>query len=297
MTKKLLDLSGKIDRFTVELFENIANVAESMSAPFFVVGATARDIILKYGYGIETIRATNDIDLGVEVSDWDQYIKIREALVATGRFEPTREPQRLKYQGSVFIDIIPFGAIADPGGSFSWPPNHEVEMNTLGFEESYQNSLTVRLKRKPDLDVKFANQAGLALMKLISWDDRHPERGKDAKDLGLLMRSHIDTGNEERLFEEEVDIIEILRESGSYDYTRASARLLGRDISAIANPETRERLLKILEKETGERDRYRLVEDMRDIYAAASSDFGENLALLEELKAGILEGPRIARKC
>ena len=297
MTKKLLDLSGKIDRFTVELFENIANVAESMSAPFFVVGATARDIILKYGYGIETIRATNDIDLGVEVSDWDQYIKLREALVATGRFQPTREPQRLKYQGSVFIDIIPFGAIADPGGSFSWPLNHEVEMNTLGFEESYQNSLTVRLKRKPDLDVKFANQAGLALMKLISWDDRHPERGKDAKDLALLMRSHIDTGNEERLFEKEVDIIEILRESGSYDYTRASARLLGRDISAIANPETRERLLKILEKETGERDRYRLVEDMRDIYAAASSDFGENLALLEELKAGILEGPRIARKC
>ena len=32
-----------------------------MSAPFFVIGATARDIILKYGYGIETIRATNDI--------------------------------------------------------------------------------------------------------------------------------------------------------------------------------------------------------------------------------------------
>jgi len=72
--------------------------------------------------------------------------------------------------------------------------------------------------------------------------------------------------------------------------------LLGRDISAIANPETRERLLKILEKETGERDRYRLVEDMIDIYAAANSDFGENLALLEELKAGILEGPRIARQ-
>ena len=84
-------------------------------------------------------------------------------------------------------------------------------------------------------------------------------------------------------------------ESERIDYLRASARLLGRDISAIANPETRERLLKILESETGGRDRYRLVENMIDISAEASSDFEENLVLLEQLKAGILEGPRIAR--
>jgi len=296
MHKRLLDLSGKIDKFTVELFENIAKVAGSMSVPFFVVGATARDIILKYGYGIETVRATNDIDLGVEVSDWDQYAKLREDLIATGKFKPTGEPQRLRYQGSALIDIIPFGAIADPDGSFFWPSNQEIEMNTLGFDESYQHSLTVRLKREPDLNVKFASQAGLALMKLISWDDRRPERSKDAKDLGFLMRSHIDAGNEERLFEEEADVIEILQESGNYDYLRASARLLGRDISAMANPETKGRLLKILEKETGERDHYRLVEDMIDIHVSARSHFEENLALLEELKAGILEGPKITRE-
>ena len=296
MTKKFLDLSKKIDRFTVELFEHIAKVAGSTSAPFFVVGATARDMILKHGHGIETIRATNDIDLGVEVSDWDQYIKLREGLVATGKFELSREPQRLRYQGSVLIDIIPFGEIADPDGSFSWPPDHEVEMNTLGFDESYEHSLTVRLKRKPVLDIKFASQAGLSLMKLVSWDDRRPERSKDAKDIGFLMRTYIDAGNEERLFEQEADIIGILQESGSYDYVRASARLLGRDISAIAHPETKERLLRILEKETSERGPYRLVEDMRNGHAPASSDFEENLVLLEELKAGVLEGPQITRK-
>jgi predicted nucleotidyltransferase len=296
MTRKLLDLSEKVDKFTVELFEIIANVAGSMNAPFFVVGATARDIILEYGYGIEPIRATNDIDLGVEVSGWDQYTKLRDDLVATGKFEPTGEPQRLRYKRSVLIDIIPFVAIADPNGSFTWPPDHEVEMSTLGFNESYQHALTVRLRRKPDLDIKFANPAGLALMKLISWDDRHPERNRDAKDLGFLMRTYIDAGNEERLFEQEADIIEILQESGSYDYVRASARLLGRDISAIAHPETKESLLRILEKETSEGVPYRLVEDMRDGHGLASSDFEENLVLLEELKAGVLEGPQITRK-
>lgn len=65
MTEKSLDLSGKIDGFTVELFATIANVAASDGISFFVVGATARDIILQYGYGIETIRATNDIDLAL----------------------------------------------------------------------------------------------------------------------------------------------------------------------------------------------------------------------------------------
>jgi predicted nucleotidyltransferase len=296
MTRKLLDLSQRVDKFTVDFFENIANVAESVNAPFFVVGATARDIILKYGYGVETIRATNDIDLGVEVSDWDQYTKLREDLVATGEFEPTGEPQRLRYKGRMLIDIMPFGAIADPNGSFSWPPNHEVEMNTLGFDEACRHALTVRLKTEPNLDVKFANPAGLALMKLISWDERHPERSKDAKDLRFLMQSYIDAGNEKRLFEEESDLIEILKESGSYDYVRASARLLGRDISAIANPETKKRLLKILEKESGEKDYYRLVGDMIDSNLPDTSDFEENLALLEELKAGILEGPKIPRK-
>ena len=296
MTRKLLNLSETVDKVTVELFETIANEAGSMNAPFFVVGATARDIILKYGYGIETIRATNDIDLGVEVSDWAQYTKLREDLVATGEFEPTGEPQRLRYQGSVLIDIIPFGAIANPDGLFSWPPDHQIQMSTLGFDESYEHALTVRLRRKPDLDIKFANPAGLALMKLVSWDERRPERSKDAKDLEFLMRSYIDAGNEERLFEEEADIIEILQESGSYDYVRASARLLGRDISAIAHPETKESLLRILEKETSKGGPYRLVEDMRDGHSLASSDFEENLVLLEELKAGVLEGPQITRK-
>ncbi|MFH1122244.1 MAG: nucleotidyl transferase AbiEii/AbiGii toxin family protein [Pseudomonadota bacterium] len=296
MKEKLLDLSGKIDPFTVELFAIIAKVADATGAPFFVIGATARDIILQHGYGIEPTRATNDIDLAVQVSDWEHYAKLREGLIQTGKFESTKEAQRLKYQETVSIDVIPFGAIAGPGGSFSWPPDHEVEMNTLGFEESYQHSLTVRVRRSPDLLIRFAGPAGLAVMKLIPWDERRPERNKDAKDLGFLMRKHIDAGNEDRLFEEESDLIEILADRGDFDYLKASARLLGRDIAAMAKSETRERLLSVLERETGEKDRYRLVEDMMNIHTASGSDFEENLVLLEELKAGIPEGPGMGRR-
>ena len=68
MRENFLDLSGKIDDSIVQLLGTIADVAESVDIRFFVVGATARDIILMHGYGVHTIRATLDIDLGVEIS-------------------------------------------------------------------------------------------------------------------------------------------------------------------------------------------------------------------------------------
>ena len=133
-------------------------------------------------------------------------------------------------------------------------------------------------------------------MKVIAWNDRQPKGSKHAKDLRLLMRCHIDAGNQDRLFEEESDLFEVLAESGGFDYTRASARLLGRHISMIAHPETRKILLNILRAETGEKDRYRLVEDMTDKHAKGGTEFEENLRLLEELKAGILEGSRLQKQ-
>jgi predicted nucleotidyltransferase len=247
-------------------------------------------MILKHGYGIEAIRATNDIDLGVEVGSLDQYARLKEALIKTGMFEPTVEFQRLRYQRVLSLDVIPFGKFTGPGRSFLWPPENEIEMNTLGFEESFQHSLIVMLKQNPELLIRFAHPAGLALLKLISWDD-HPERNKDAKDLKLLMRNHISAGNDIRFFEKEADIVDILTEKGGFDFERAGARLLGRDISGIARSETRDRLLKILQRETEERGKFRLVLDMADIHSEVSTQFEENIALLEEFKAGILEGP------
>jgi len=280
MKGNLLDLSGKIDSTMVEIFGAIAKAAESLNTPFFVVGATVRDIILQCGYGIPTTRATQDIDFGVQVSDWEHYKQLREGLLSIGKCtSDKKKAQRLLYEGNFPIDIIPFGAIADLDNSISWPPDHEVKMNILGFEESYRHSLTVRLRSDPILDVQFASLSGLALMKIISWHDRYPERNRDAKDLVLLMRNYLDAGNEERLYNEEVDL----------DYLRASARLLGRDIAAILNPRTAKTVLKILNLETGKQDRFRLIEDMRETPRGFSDDFEENLQLLEELKSGILE--------
>ncbi len=285
MNKNLFDLSGKIDDTTIQLFETVARVAESLGIPFFVVGAMARELILSYGYNIKTIRATQDIDLGVQVSDWDEYQLLRKGLTGTGEFTPTREVHRLVYGRDQRVDIIPFGTIADPDNALSWPPDLETTMSTLGFDEAYYTAMTVRLRSGPPLDILFASLAALAVMKIIAWNDNHVRRRKDAQDLLLLTITYLEAGNQNRLFNEERDLVNV----DDFDYVRAGARLLGRDIAAMLRPKTASTILSILTRETGEQNRYRLVEDMIDLGTGSEVSFEERLILLEELKSGIIE--------
>ena len=280
----MIDLSGKIDGFVLEILEAINEITHSLSMDFFVVGATARDIILEGAYGISTIRATNDIDFGVQLSNWKQFEELKESLIKTGNFNSTKEAQRLKYKDAFPVDIIPFGKIADPDESFTWPPEHEIEMNILGFDESFNHSLLVRVKEEPLLEVRFASLVGLAIMKIIAWHDKYPLRKSDAKDLLFLIRNYLAAGNESRVYVEESDLI-----VEDFDYDRASARLLGRDIAAISHTKTLKVIIRILNRETGNQSRYRLVEDMVNSSAIFNDDFEEILQLLENLKKGLLE--------
>ena len=285
MSKNLYDLSKKIDSVTLGALTLVANVAKSLNVSFFVAGATARDMILNHCYNINTGRATLDIDLGVQVIGWDQYQELTKGLIATGKFKQTQSIHRLVYNEQIPIDLVPFGAIASGNKDLTWPPEHDTRMSVLGFEESYRHSLVIRLKLNPNLDIRFASITGLALMKIISWNDRGSESRKDAQDLALIIHKYADAGNEERLYGEEVDLLE---EEG-FDYENAGVRLLGRDIATIANPESRKAVLEILDRETGEQTRYRLAEHMMMTSLDFNHDFDKNLQLLEKLKSGILD--------
>jgi predicted nucleotidyltransferase len=283
MTQKLLDLSGKIKGPILEILETISNIAASLNIPLFVVGAAARDIILHYGYGVEIIRATEDIDLGVMVEDWDKFTQLKEAIIGSETFNQGKEPQRFLYRGKFPVDVVPFGQISKPKNTTKWPEFDGIEMSTLGFKESFDNSILVRLRTDPDFKIKFASLAGLAAMKLISWKDKYPERNKDAKDLKLIMLNYIEAGNLERIYDgEDSDI----SEGAAEDYELMSARLLGRDVATITMPESKKYILEILNEETGEQDNYKLALDMRRGPSYTINDFDTNLNLLEALKKG-----------
>lgn len=47
----------------------------------------ARDLVLKYGFNIDSIRRTTDMDLGIEVKNWDEYQKLTQELLDMDEFE------------------------------------------------------------------------------------------------------------------------------------------------------------------------------------------------------------------
>jgi predicted nucleotidyltransferase len=251
------NLSGKLDSSLVEVLWVVNEVATSLSIPFFVIGATARDILFEYCYCVRSSRSTRDLDIGIKVADWGEFRRLSAGLIGSGKFKETREPHAFLV-GSYRVDIIPFGEISGQRKTISWPPEHEVLMSIEGFQDAYESAITLHLSDNPDLDVKLPTIPGMALMKIISWHDRYPERSKDAEDLLFLMDHYAEAGNEERLYEKETELLQ----AEGFDETLAGIRLLGRDMATIASNATRETLSSILKAEVGEQSRYRLPEDM-----------------------------------
>jgi len=286
MTQQLLNISKKISSYILEVIEALSNIAVSLEISFFVCGALARDIILYNVFEVEIKRATEDVDFGVMVESWEEFRQLTKKMNQSEHLSKNKDPQRFYYKGDFPIDIVPFGKISKPGDIISWPDCDGVVMNTLGFEEAFGDSVAILLRQAPELITKIASLRGLAAMKLISWKDRYPERSKDAKDFEYIARNYIDAGNLERVNDgKDSDISEI----DDADYELMSARLLGRDVSVILNPEAKDYILKILETETGEQESYKFVEDMRQGNYIHRNDFDERLKLLEAFKQGFIE--------
>ena len=285
MSENLLDLSGKIEPGLVELFRAVEIVTAASRICYFVVGATARDIILHYGYNVPIKRATADTDLGIEISSWHEFQTLKKQLTATGLFTTTGVPHRLLYKKNLPLDIVPFGLLERPDKKITWPPDNSVTMNVLGFEDAYQNAQIVRLSDSPELDIQFATPAGLAVLKIIAWQDRLTDGSKDAQDLAYILSNYQHARNDERLFNEYGDLLA----EYDFDLELSAVRLLGQDMAKMMLWETREVVLQILGRETDSPKRHRLVEDMMKNFPVSEELFETYLGQLKALKMGIHE--------
>ncbi len=101
-----LDLSGKIDHKSLAIYTSVDKAAKELDISYVVVGASARDLVLHYGYGAAIKRATADIDFGIQVPDWDSFEAIKRLLMNSG-FEVTKTRHCLIYQ-SYKVDLVPF---------------------------------------------------------------------------------------------------------------------------------------------------------------------------------------------
>jgi len=285
MTTRLLDLSGKID-WLVPLLDHITEVAGSLRIPFFVIGATARDLILEHQYGIRSRRGTRDLDLGIQIEDWEKFRTLSEALLSSGKFSKGRNSHTFIYD-KLPVDIIPFGKIENEEREIIWAPERETAMSVIGYEDAYENCLIARLRADPIFEVRVASIPGLVMLKLISWKDRGFKDDRDAKDLAFIIENYHQAGNTDCLYEEHFDILKEL----DYKIAEAGARLLGRDTAAIAKPETREIILNILEEEINKYGQRRLITNMCEP-PFSDEQFDKYTILLNEFCKGFSEIPK-----
>jgi predicted nucleotidyltransferase len=222
-----------VDPATIRVLRAINYVASALNCPFFVAGATARDLMLVNVYGLRPGRATRDIDLGIAVESWDQFQGLKERMIATGEFGgDSKAQQRLFYTDradgfSIPVDLIPFRGVASANQMIAWPPARDVVLNVAGFEEAWASSLPVEVE--DDFTVRVASVPGLTLLKLIAWEDRGVQTNKDAADLYRLLATYSEAGNFDRLYDQELALLEAV----GFDLEIAGAELLGRDVARI----------------------------------------------------------------
>ena len=241
-SRRIFPLLKPLSPLVLEPLKAVAQTANSLNLPYFLAGATARDLVLENIFGRAPGKLTRDLDFGFVLSDWKQFENLKAALISTGRFKPDRAIQRVLYQHSagvsVRVDLIPFGGVQE-GSQISWPPNNDFVMNVSGFREALESAIQVHVDG--DLVVPVASLPGLIILKLFAWADRKHEK-RDAPDILKILTDYADAGNEDRLYADELPILE----ASEFDVPIAGARLLGKDARHIASQETSASIEKML---------------------------------------------------
>ncbi|WP_111493700.1 nucleotidyl transferase AbiEii/AbiGii toxin family protein [Marinobacter bohaiensis] len=266
--------SSSIDSIQRRTYEVITRVANDKRVPFIIVGASARDLVMHHGYGADIQRATRDIDLAVQVEDWDAFHAIKSSLVAEG-YRETKASQRSIDDQDIPLDIVPFGPLENPDAKIKWPDGTS-EMGVMGFKEALDHADRVIVVGDPSLELPVASPVGLVLLKLVAWSERDPQiRKKDAADILYLLHNYENIPTmTDRLYDQHLDVME----SYDWDSRHAGAHILGLDVAGIAEPKTLLLLREILDDESLER----FCED------AGADPVGGNETMVEAFCAGLL---------
>ena len=133
----------------------VRRVAKEFALDWRVIGAMARDIMLKGVFDLDAGRATRDVDLAVVVSGWNQFENLKSALLSTGLFREARGIAHRLYHATGAgsegypLDVIPFGGTEQPEHVIAWPPDMAEVMNVAGYGEALAAALEVEVLRLP----------------------------------------------------------------------------------------------------------------------------------------------------
>src|SRR5688572_8368069 len=93
-----------------KILEALERTFKKFGVDHYIIGATARDLWTNH-LPLLRRRITMDIDFTFYVAEYEQFDKIKQALVSIENFTAdSKQPYRL-YKNEMIIDLIPFGAI------------------------------------------------------------------------------------------------------------------------------------------------------------------------------------------
>lgn len=263
----------------------IDRVARELRLDYLVTGATARDVLLYHVFGLETGRATLDVDLAVAVDSWPEFERVKTRLIETGEVTTDdMRPHRLFYRtsegGKYPLDLLPFGGLEQRPSEIAWPPDLSVVMNVAGYREALAAAEQVELR--VGLIVRVASLPSLAILKLFAWGDRGVGDSRDAFDFGILLHSYAEAGNEDRLYGDEMPLLEAV----GYDVDLASARLLGKDAARIIEPATRAQVIALLDDLMR---RERLTADTARAFRAVEDRIATAQIMIDQFRHGLAD--------
>jgi len=97
----------------IELLKKLVNCFDTIGLPFYIIGATARDIILRHLIDIASQRKTQDLDITIAILDWDKFEEVSKILVTAGLEKYTNVYEREDFDtylvGGIWLafDLLP----------------------------------------------------------------------------------------------------------------------------------------------------------------------------------------------
>lgn len=281
MTDICVPSSRPLEARKADALAKIATATQGWPSHPMLVGAFARDVWFWHLNGIETERATEDLDISMEFADWKGFDTFAEILLAQGFVRPIPGHPEKFFDPDTRqkLDLLPFGKLSHDGRSIVWPSD-QSSWSILGFEESYRTAACLRIA--PGLSVRIATLPAMVLLKSVAFYERLEDRKrKDGGDIGFTLVHYLDVeGNTRLQNSENEDIMELV----GGDLQLAGAVLLGRDIGRMVQPLAYDFLVTQLRMETSSSTSCPLAKEIRR--NVTQGDFARARLLL----LGILDG-------
>lgn len=210
------DVSTAADLIPVAaVLSGLKRNAAQLGIDVMVVGAVARDILIRHVAGVTPARATADIDIGIAVTSWSEVDLLGQTM------QPVPGNVHRFLVGQIEVDVIPFGEIESNQRTITWSNDHM--MDVFGFREAFESAVSVRLPG--DLEIAVASLPAQSLLKLFAWRDRRYQDRRDAIDLKTILHSFHQGKYFDELYDRHLSLLEKLE----FDPRLAGAAKMGHE--------------------------------------------------------------------